>query len=288
MRILLTGGAGDLGKVLSAELINRGDMPVIFDIRKPTLEASEYLQGSILDRDKLLAVMSTVDCVVHIAAWHGYHEFTKKKNVYDFWDLNVTGTFNVFQTAVEAKLRNIIFISSEAVSDTNGNYGWTKVLGEDLVKRYLQNHQLNILTLRPRAFIPHWNSEVYQTYAEWAQWYWKGAVHINDFAQAVLLSIDYVSTHTLTTPVALAIDGAYDYTTDDLENWDATGAGTTFKKYYSEYYDLAIQHGLDPNQKPTVQSISEANKILGYQPRFGFKNLLEELSLKQTSNLKLI
>ncbi len=130
---------------------------------------------------------------VHIAAWHGYHEFTKQKNVYDFWDLNVTGTFNVFQAALESNIKNIIFISSESVSNKNGLYGWTKVLSEQIAQRYFESNHLNVLTLRPRAFIPYWNQDVYKSYIEWVKWYWKGAVHINDVAQAVILGIDLLA-----------------------------------------------------------------------------------------------
>lgn len=48
-------------------------------------------------------------------AWN--HEFTKQKSRYDFWDLNVTGTFNIFQAANDTNIKNIILISSESVSE---------------------------------------------------------------------------------------------------------------------------------------------------------------------------
>lgn len=151
MKILLTGGSGDLGKVLACRIEKRGDIALRFDTREPSDNYGTFINASILDRKILLDALIGVDCIVHIAAWHGYHEFTKKKDVYDFWDVNVTGTFNVFQAAKEMNISKIIFISSEAVTDTNGNYGWTKRLGEEIAERYVQNHNLNVLTLRPRA-----------------------------------------------------------------------------------------------------------------------------------------
>ncbi len=278
MKILLTGGSGDLGKVLAYQLEKQGNSALRFDIREPADNYGKFIQGSILDRKKLFDSLFDVDCIVHIAAWHGYHEFTKKKDIYDFWDLNVTGTFNIFQAATEMNINKIIFISSEAVFDNNGNYGWTKVIGEEIAERYVKNHNLNILTLRPRAFIPFWNTEVYSSYLEWAKWFWKGAVHINDVAQAVLQSIDLVSTKNLAKHIALPIDGAYQYTETDLANWDKEGPGTTFKKYYANYYDLAIKFGLDPTARPTIQDISATQKLLGYQPQYSLMNLLEDLS----------
>jgi hypothetical protein len=35
------------------------------------------------------------------------------------------------------------------------------------------------------------------------------------------------------------------------------GLGSTFKKYYPEYYDLALSYGFDPALKPTRLDISE-------------------------------
>lgn len=288
MKIFLTGGAGDLGKVLAHQIEKRSDIAIRFDIREPSDPYGKFIEGSILDRKILLESLSGMDCIVHIAAWHGYHEFTKKKDVNEFWDLNVTGTFNVFQAATELNIDKIIFISSEAVADKNGMYGWTKVLGEEIAERYVQNHLLNVLTLRPRAFIPYWNKEVYASYVDWAKWFWKGAVHIDDVAQAVMLGIDLLSTKSLSQHLILPVDGAYEYTQMDLQNWDRSGPGTTFKKYYEKYYDLAIKLGLDPTAKPTIQDISSTKQLLGYEPHFSLKNLLEDLSTYGESGPPLI
>ncbi len=277
MRVLLTGGSGDLGHVLSKELDERGDIPLRMDVRPPMSERGVYINGSILDRPLLRQSMEGVDCVVHIAAWHGFHEFTKQKDVYDFWELNVTGTFYVLQTAVEAGVKTIVHISSESVLDWSSIYGHTKVLGEEMVRAYAQRHGLEIIILRPRAFIPYWNKATYSSFIEWAQWFWKGAVHIDDVNQAVIQAIDLLAERSLPAPLTLTVDGAYEYTADDLNNWDANGAGTTFKKYYAEYYDLALKHGLDPAQKPTILDITETRQQLGYDPQYSLRNLLMEL-----------
>lgn len=278
MRILLTGGSSDLGNVLTKELENRGDISLRMDIRPPMTDTGVYINGSILDRSALKQSMDGVDCVVHIAAWHGIHEFTKEKNVYDFWDLNVTGTFYVFQTAVEVGVQRIVYISSESVSDWSGIYGHTKVLGEEMARAYADRHGLQIITLRPRAFIPYWNRTVYKSFIEWARWFWSGAVHIDDVNQAVIKSIDRLGQKLFPSPLTLTVDRAYEYTADDLSNWDANGPGTTFKKYYPEYYDLVVEHGLDPAQKPKILDITEIRRWLGYNPQYGLRNLLVELA----------
>ncbi len=279
MKIFLTGGCGDLGKVLAYQLQKKHkDIPLRFDVRKPSDSFGQFIEGSILDRECLLKNLLDVDCIIHIAAWHGYHEFTKQKNVYDFWDLNVTGTFNVFEAALERNIKNIIFISSESIDDRHSIYGWTKVLSEQIAQRYYDIHQLNVLTLRPRAFIPYWNHDVYQSFIEWAKWYWKGAVHINDVAQAVIAGVDLLSNQSLTQHLVLPIDGAYEYTQYDLLNWDKKYPGETFKKHYEKFYEKAISYGLEPSLKPIIQDISETKKWLSYEPQYSLKNLLEDLT----------
>jgi nucleoside-diphosphate-sugar epimerase len=276
MRIFLTGGCGDLGKLLAYSLEKRGDIALRYDIKSPTDSFGTFIQGSILERRSLLENLVGTDVIVHIAAWHGIHEFTKQKNVYDFWDLNVTGTFNIFQAASDLNIKNVILISSEGVAETTGMYGWTKVLSEQIAQRFFDNH-LNVLTLRPRAFIPYWNHEVYKSFIEWARWYWKGAVHINDVAQAIINGIDLLMNKSLKQHLILPVDGAYEYTQDDLLNWDLSYSGETFKKYYEKYYDLVIRHGLDPSLTPTIQDISETKKYLRYIPTYSLNNLLADL-----------
>jgi hypothetical protein len=74
------------------------------------------------------------------------------------------------------------------------------------------------------------------------------------------------------------VDGAYEYTDDDLRDWDREGPGTTFRRYYAEYYDVAVRHGLDPGSKPEKLDITETRLRLGYAPHYSLRNLLAELA----------
>jgi hypothetical protein len=115
---------------------------------------------------------------------------------------------------------------------------------------------------------------VYAKYSDWAHWFWKGAVHINDVATAVILSLDLLSRRQLDRQLILTLDSAYEYTGADLDHWDAEGPGSTFRKYYPGYYDLALSYGLDPALKPTRLDISETVRWLGYKPAYSLANLL--------------
>jgi len=280
VKVLLTGGAGDLGRTLVPRLRDNGDTPVILDIRASADLKPEpaFIQGSVLDRAHLREYVRGCDCIVHIAAWHGIHEARGEKNAHDFFDLNVRGTFEVFEAAAAEGINKIVYISTTSVHRPDTLYGRGKILAERIAEDYRKYNDMNVITLRPRAFIPFWNRAVYTNYSEWARWFWKGAVHIDDVASAVILSLDLLSLG-LTGPYpALTIDGAYDYTDADLDRWDEGGAGSTFRKYYPGYYDLAVSFGLDPATKPHKLDISETVRSLNYKPSFGLGQLLSELA----------
>ena len=89
MRVLLTGGSGNLGQALAPRLLEKGDTPVILDVRAPPPlnEGAVFIEASVLDRSKLAKIFRGCDCIVHIAAWHGIHEDRGEKDAYDFFDL---------------------------------------------------------------------------------------------------------------------------------------------------------------------------------------------------------
>ena len=82
MQVLLTGGSGNLGQALVPRLLDRGDTPVILDVRAPRSlnEGAVFLEASILDRSKLTEIFHVCDGIVHIAAWHGIHEDRGEKD----------------------------------------------------------------------------------------------------------------------------------------------------------------------------------------------------------------
>jgi nucleoside-diphosphate-sugar epimerase len=280
MKVLLTGGSGNLGQTLVPMLLDKGDTPVILDVRAPLNLKKEavFIAGSILDRSKLTDIFRGCECIVHIAAWHGIHESRGDKNSHDFFDLNVRGTFEVFEAAASLGIDKIIFISTTSVYRPDTRYGRSKILAELIAEGYRKHSNMNVITLRPRGFIPFWNRDVYANYSDWARWFWKGAVHIDDVATAVILSMNLISREQLTQQLILTLDSAYEYTDGDLDHWDADGAGSTFKKYYSEYYDLALSYGLDPALKPTKLDISETVRWLGYKPSYSLASVLSELA----------
>ena len=229
MRVLLTGGSGNLGQALVPRLLDKGDTPVLLDVRAPPRlnEGAVFIEASVLDRPKLADIFRGCDSIVHIAAWHGIHEDRSDKDAYDFFDLNVRGTFEVFEAAAAAGIAKVVFISTTNVYRPNTRYGSSKILAELIAEDYRKYRLMNVVTLRPRGFIPYWDRAVYTKYSDWARWFWKGAVHIDDVATAVILSLDLLSRRQLGQQLVLTLDSAYEYTDADLDHWDAEGPGSS-------------------------------------------------------------
>ncbi len=275
MRIFLTGGSGDLGSLLTADLIARGDTVANIDMAPPKVTGAEFIHASIMDRHTLAKTMPGTFCVVHIAAWHGIHEAQKSRTPAEFHDLNVTGTFNVLEAAAVAGVKKFVFISSTSIRDRYGVYGHTKILNEEMCQAYARRHGMRIIILRPRAFIPPWNRGVYKNYIDWTHWFMRGAVHIDDVTQAVLKAIARLAdTAPLPEPApAVDIDGAYEYTPEDIASWSEK----TFDKYYAAYRELALEHGLETTKPPRILDGRPAVALIRYAPVYSLATLLREL-----------
>jgi UDP-glucose 4-epimerase len=112
MRVLITGGGGNLGRVLAPTLKEVGHEPILMDNR--TLETPhKAVRGDVRDRASALEVFRDVDVVVHAAALHGIH--LEKYTTDDFWDLNVVGTRNVYEAARELGIGKILLCSTMGV-----------------------------------------------------------------------------------------------------------------------------------------------------------------------------
>jgi len=280
VRVLLVGGCGALGANLAPLLAARGDEAVVFDVADPpeALGAARFARGSVLDRGALLAAMAGVDVVVHIAAWHGIHESAGRRDAFEFWDLNMTGTMNALESAARAGVANVVYVSSTSVRIAESFYGETKRLGERLVAWYAAHRGTNAVVLRPRAFIPAGDRAVYPAFADWAKWFWRGAVHVADVADATMRAADTLVRTRFAEPPVLVVDGADDIPDAERAAWDANGPGTSLRRVYPEYADAALAAGLDATRPPTRLDIAETRRVLGYQPAYGVREMLRELA----------
>ncbi len=124
--IIVTGGAGYIGSLLTGALLNRGDRVTVVDNLQFGGESIlaywqhpsfRFVKADIIDRaamnDQLFA---GVDAVVHLAAVVGFPA-CKAAGEQLSWSVNVDGTRNVFEAANAAGVERFIYAS------TYSNYG---------------------------------------------------------------------------------------------------------------------------------------------------------------------
>src|SRR5919112_6736404 len=109
---MITGGGGNLGRVLAPTLEEAGHEPVLMDYC-PLDTPHESVRGDLRDKTEVLRVLGGVEVVVHAAALHGIH--LEKYSTDDFWDLNVAGTRNVYEAALELGIEKVLLCSTMGV-----------------------------------------------------------------------------------------------------------------------------------------------------------------------------
>jgi nucleoside-diphosphate-sugar epimerase len=109
MKILVTGGTGGVGRPTVAWLLDRGHEVRVLDLRlEDPLPGADYREGDIADFAGLREHVAGMEGVLHLAAYP--HPSMAPSE--EMFRVNVGGTFNVFQTAVEAGIRRVVCASS--------------------------------------------------------------------------------------------------------------------------------------------------------------------------------
>src|SRR5262249_450073 len=114
MRVLITGGAGFIGRHISEYFQDRPEIRVLDNLRcgfKSNLSGlnCQLVVGSILDRDLVREVMKGVHFVFHLAAMVSVQESVQKPN--DYAEINTVGTAIVLEEAARARVKKLIFSS---------------------------------------------------------------------------------------------------------------------------------------------------------------------------------
>jgi UDP-glucose 4-epimerase len=122
MRVLITGGAGFIGRHISEYFQHRAEVRVLDNLRsglKSNLSGlkCEFIVGSILDRDLVREAMTGVDFVFHLAAMVSVEESMQKPN--ECAEINTRGTAIVLEEAARAGVKKLIFSSSAAIYGDN-------------------------------------------------------------------------------------------------------------------------------------------------------------------------
>lgn len=218
MRVLITGGAGYIGSVLTGYLLDVGLTVTAFDalryggegvlayVRHPRFK---LICGDVLDGEAVKEAVNGAACVVHLAALVGDRACDADER--KAFDVNVDGTANVINAARRANVTRFLLAStascygatSEMATEESSvqpltQYALTKLAAEVLV--HAENSDAfqatvlrfaTVFGLSPRMrfdlivnqFV--WEALVQQKLTIYSPNAWRSHIHVHDLARAL-------------------------------------------------------------------------------------------------------
>ncbi len=318
---LITGGCGFIGTSLithllkndpatSIRIMDNFSVGTVEDLQETfsdiegntgTIPSNiEVIEGDIRNAGDCLNACKGIDVIVHLAANTGVAPSVDNPR-FDM-EANVTGTFNMLESARQNNVKKFISASSgatvgevdppineEKVPRPVSPYGASKLAGEAYCSAYYRTFGINTISLRfANVYGPlskHKNSVVAkflkQAFAgETLEIYGDGSqtrdfIYIDDLIQAIVLSV--------TSDIGGEVFQIATYM-ETTVNEIADKIKGLFKSETGE--DVNIVHGENRlgDVKRNYSDISKAKRILGFAPKFeldrGLKKTLEYFKLK--------
>lgn len=160
-RLLLTGAAGGLGKILRPRLAAFADIVRVSDLGRALGETAaaheEVVSCNLADRTATDALIAGCDAIVHLGGVSVERPFE------EILEANIKGVFNVYEAARRHGVKRVVFASSNHVTgfyrqdehiDTrdirrpDGYYGLSKSFGEDMAQFNYDRYGIETVSIR--------------------------------------------------------------------------------------------------------------------------------------------
>lgn len=288
MNVMLTGGAGNIGRVVAAKLRPGCDVTVV-DRVAPADRQDRAEVVDLTSWEALQAVGGEWDAIVHLAAI--------PNPFLDPWEevlrVNMLSTFNVLRLAAERGIPRVVFGSSESASGWGIHRNWykpdylpiderhrslpsevysyTKAFGDELCQGFSREHGLDTVCLRYTwvLYDPHIQPfcEMLRSGGERAE---TGAtyawIHVEDVASAIAAALaSPVVPGRSETFYLTAREQFGTETTEQLvrRNWGPDATLPVDTGYYSG------------NEYGSFFDIRKAAKVLGWRPEWDLARMRE-------------
>jgi len=166
MRVFVAGGAGYIGSIVTAQLLEAGHQVTVYDslikgYRQAVPPGANLVVGDILDRPALDAVlgMDAYDAIIHFAAF--IEAGISMRDPGSFFRNNVMGSMTLIEAATAHGVPKLVFSSSAGVYASKDTplteddpigpvsvYGHTKRMIEETLDWYQRLHGLRYAALR--------------------------------------------------------------------------------------------------------------------------------------------
>ncbi len=165
-RLLLTGAAGGLGKVLRERLQPMAQVIRLSDVAEmaPATGAhEEVVPCDLADKKAVDALVAGCDAIVHLGGVSVERPFEQ------ILEANIRGVFHVYEAARRHGVKRVVFASSNhtigfykqdehidvhAARRPDGYYGLSKSFGEDLAQFYWDRYGIETVSIRIGSSFP--------------------------------------------------------------------------------------------------------------------------------------
>ena len=308
LKVLVTGGASFIGSHLVDALVKRGArVRVVDNLSSGTIEnIKEHVEGGRVEflKEDLVAagvisrVMTGMEIVFHLAAYHGGRGYVDLHQVECSTNLILDGM--IFRTAREIGVKKVVYASSGCVYpnhmqmnpdeelyltedmvgppyDADNMYGWAKLMGELTLKSYYDQFGMKsascryftvygprgvenhaVIAMIARAFIGEDPFAVWGTGEQVRNW-----TYIDDIVSGTILAAE-------------KIDNAAAINLGTMERIRVMDAVEEVLRYTGHKARVVVQPEMPTGPLNRVAENRLARQLLGWEPRTPFMKGLHQ------------
>ena len=301
--VLVTGGASFIGSHLVERLVSLGASIRVVDNLSSgkrhnladLIESKEveFIQGDLCEQDTVRAAVRGMDTIFHLAADHGGRGYVDLHQAGPASNLFLDGM--VFREALRAKVERVVYASSGCVYpnhlqtdpdqelylteemvgppyDADNMYGWAKLMGEQTLKAYHQEHGLKaascryftvygprgkedhaVIAMIARAFLKQDPFEVWGDGTQIRNW-----TYVDDIVEGTVLAAEKIEDGTA---VNLGT----------MERTRVVDAVRLVLEHTGHKAELKIRKDMPTGPRNRVADNSLAKKLLGFEPKLPFR-----------------
>ena len=281
MRIAVTGGSGKLGRAVVGELLAHGHDVANLDLVPSSEARASFVRVDLTDFGQVAQALTAVDdrydhidAVVHLAAIPGPGMVPNAA----IFANNVISTYNVFEAARMAGIRNVVWASSETVLGLPFDepppyfpvdedvplrpataYSLGKTLDEEMARQFCRwDPQLKMIGLRFSNVMEPTDYAAFAGFQEdpllrkWNLWSY---IDARDGAQAVRRALEHQAT---------GLDVFI------IANADSVMQRPNEELIAEVFPGVPLKRAIEPNE--TLLSIDKARRVLGYEPQHSWRD----------------
>ena len=286
--IAVTGGNGALGRQVMRNLSKFAQVTAIDIVPGPCDVKTRY--ADILSLESVREALAGHDAVVHLAALLQPNDPEEK-----LFQVNVTGTWNVFRAASDLDIRKMVLLSSECGSGIinishmplakpdylpideahplrpRDTYGVSKQICESIGQSFARQGAMHVIALRPTLILmPGWDSYVRETREKDDEGLWSYVVD-TDVVDAIRL--------------ALELDGdGFDAFYLSARNTFAPEETLVFmERKFATPFEVRCPELYREDPHAAIWDLSHSQQVLGFDPKGDWRDFLGRRSARGQS-----